>query len=98
MLAKSVLVRPQDLRPRARALTCPPLLATPLTTGKSHFCRIKTYCILVKYDYVSVVLYYFSGFVISRLINELSKAGMKLIERQKNKKGIVRQNTNNEAK
>jgi len=30
MTAKSVLLRPQGLRPRARAPTCPPL-ATPLT-------------------------------------------------------------------
>jgi len=30
MTAKSVLVRSQGLRPRARALTCP-LLATPLS-------------------------------------------------------------------
>jgi len=30
MTAKSVLVRPQGLRPRARATTCPPPPATPL--------------------------------------------------------------------
>jgi len=33
MTAKSVLVRPQGLRPRARASTCP-TLATPLMVGR----------------------------------------------------------------
>jgi len=32
MTAKSVLVRPQGLRPRARAPTCPPCYATELKT------------------------------------------------------------------
>jgi len=35
MTAKSVLVRPQGLRTRARTPTCPPLFATPLVAAEN---------------------------------------------------------------
>jgi len=36
MTAKSALMRPQGLRPRPRAPTCP--LATPLAGAQKYFC------------------------------------------------------------
>jgi len=36
MTAKSVLQRPQGLRPRARTPTCPLALATPLVQGQDQ--------------------------------------------------------------
>jgi len=42
MTAKSVLLRPQGLRPRAHVPTCPSLLATPLQVRVNKCYRLNT--------------------------------------------------------
>jgi len=67
MTAKSVLLRLQGLRPRARALTCPPL-ATPLQHVSPTLLRI------IYFSFVHPYLNYgitFLGNTASKYINKI---------------------------